>query len=194
MSHLCEYCGKSFTRRHNLSKHSEAKHGGILFLYNCVLCRKNFANRHKYNSHMNKHLERKNWLILRSAFSGATKIFRRALNTNSFLELFSVKPHIENLVEKELVVYPRLKLNLSVVTEYVLDSENRSSLQIEQFILKSGNKIVTANNQTELSAHIDSCLNELRVREDQLNLRESGWSLKAILFIDVHLTQINMLL
>ena len=116
------------------------------------------------------------------------------MNTNSFLKLFSVKPHIENLVEKEMVLYTRLKLNLSFVTEYVLDSENRSSLQIEQFILKSGNKIVTANNQTELSAHIDSCLNELRVREDQLNLRESGWSLKAILFIDVHLTQINMLL
>ena len=154
----------------------------------------NFPNRDKYNSHMNSHMKRKTWFILRSAFSGATKIFRRALKTNSFLELFLVKPKIKNLVNKELMIYPRLKFNLSVVTEYVLDSEDRSSPQIEQFILKSGNRVITANNQEELNTHIDYCLNELRVREDQLNLRESGWSLKSILFIDVHLTQINLLL
>ena len=192
MSHLCEYCGKSFTRRANLFRHSERQHGGIQFQYNCILCKKNFSNRHIYNSHITKHLKKKNWSVFRSAFSGTTKIYRKALDTTSFLELHLVKPQIEKLIKKELLIYPRYKFNISVVAEYMLDSA--TSPQIEQFVLKSNNAIATMNNTKELSNHVDTCLNELRVREDQLNLRESGWTLKTILFIDIHLTQINILL
>ena len=193
MSHLCEYCGKTFTRRHNLLRHSERQHGGIQFLYSCTLCKKNFSTRHIYYSHMSKHLKNdKNWTIFKSAFSGSTKIFRKALKTTSFLELFLVKPSIEKLIKQELLMYPRLKFNVSVVAEYFL--ENEPTPQIEQFILKSCNCIATVNKSKELSNQIDNCLSQLRTREDQLNLSESGWILKAIIFIDVHLTQINILL
>ena len=78
------------------------------------------------------------------------------------------------------------------MTEYLLESV--TSPQCEQFVLKSANRIVTTDKKKDLSMKVDTCLNELRAREDQLNLRESGWTLKAILFIDVHLTQINILL
>ena len=193
MSYLCEYCGKTFTRRHNLLKHSERQHGGLHFQYDCTLCRKSFPTRHIYNSHMSKHLKNdKNWTIFKSAFSGSTKIFRKALKTTCFLELFLVKPSIEKLIKQELLMYPRLKFNVSVVAEYFL--ENEPTPQIEQFILKSCNCIATVNKSKELSNQIDNCLSQLRTREDQLNLRESGWILKAIIFIDVHLTQINILL
>ena len=192
MSYLCEYCGKTFTRRHNLLRHSERQHGGLQFQYSCTLCKKSFSNRHIYNSHMSKHLKNKNWNIFKSAFSGSTKIFRKALKTTSFLELFLVKPSIEKLIKQELLIYPRLKFNLSVVAEYLLESE--PTPQIEQFILKSCNCIATVSKPKELSNQIDICLSQLRTREDQLNLRESGWILKAIIFIDVHLTQINILL
>ena len=192
MSHLCEYCGKTFTRRHNLLRHSERQHGGIQFLYNCTLCKKSFSSRVIYNSHISQHLKSKNWSIFKSAFTGSIKIFRKSLNTTSFLELFLIKPSIEKLIKKELLLYPRLKFNLSVVAEYMLESE--ATPQIEQFILKSSNCIATSNKTKELRTQIDTCLDQLRTREDQLNLRESGWILNAILFMDVHLSQVNILL
>ena len=161
--------------------------------YTVVLYVKKFSTRHIYYSHMSKHLKNdKNWTIFKSAFSGSTKIFRKALKTTSFLELYLVKPSIEKLIKQELLMYPRLKFNVSVVAEYFL--ENEPTPQIEQFILKSCNCIATVNKSKELSNQIDNCLSQLRTREDQLNLRESGWILKAIIFIDVHLTQINILL
>ena len=48
-----------------------------------------------------------------------------------------MKPHIIRLVKKELIVYPKFKMNIIVVTDYQLDSENMAIPQIEQFILKS---------------------------------------------------------
>ena len=148
MSHLCEYCGKTFTRRHNLLRHSERQHKGVQILWrNCTFCKKSFSTRDIYNSHIKKHLKN-NWTIFKSAFSGSTKIFRKALKTTSFLELFLVKPSIERLIKQEILKYPRLKFNLSVVAECSLESE--PSPQIEQFILKSCNCITTVSKSKEL--------------------------------------------
>ena len=64
MVHLCEFCGKSFTRKNNLLRHSERLHGGIQFKYNCTICKRNFSKRESYNSHMSAHFENKHWSLL----------------------------------------------------------------------------------------------------------------------------------
>ena len=79
MKHLCEYCGKQFTRAYSRNKHSEKFHGGIVFTYNCVLCSEDFKNRRLYNEHMKKHLNSGKWFPCREAFKGMTKIFRNNL-------------------------------------------------------------------------------------------------------------------
>ena len=41
---------------------------------------------------------------------------------------------------------------------------------------------------------INSCFNQIQSRENSLNMRESGWKLETILYIDIHFTQVNILL
>ena len=61
MKHLCEYCGKTFTRKYTRNKHSEKLNGGIVFTYSCVLCNEDFKNRRLYNEHMKKYLNSNEW-------------------------------------------------------------------------------------------------------------------------------------
>ena len=109
------------------------------------------------------------------------------------MELFLIKKSVQLLIEKELLLFPQLKLNISVNADYQLESENRL-LQIEEFVLKSDNYIVSTSRKKELTTNIHKCFNQIRNREDQINLNQSGWTLARILFIDVHLTQVNTLL
>ena len=91
------------------------------------------------------------------------------------------------------MLFPQLKLNISVNADYQLGNEDENP-QIEEFVLKSENYIVSSSRKKELIMHILRCVNQLRNREDQINLNQSGWTLARILFIDVHLTQVNILL
>ena len=192
---LCELCGKQFTRKTNLHKHSTTKHGGEVLDYNCTICKKRFAERQAYNTHISKHLNSEKWNLFRSAFNGTTKIFRKKLDkTTSFLGLSLIKKDILQLLKTQLLIYPKLKMSISVLCEYSLHSENVNVPQIEEFTLKSNNKIVTVNRRKELERHISNCFNQIQSREDGLNMRESGWKLETILFIDIHLTQVNILL
>ena len=162
-------------------------------MYSCNICRQSFSTRDEYNSHISNHLQSKDWYLFRSAFSGATKIFRRELNIASFMELFLIKKSVQLLIEKELLLFPQLKLNISVNADYQLGNEDENP-QIEEFVLKSENYIVSSSRKKERIMHILRCFNQLRNREDQINLNQSGWTLARILFIDVHLTQVNILL
>ena len=133
MSYLCEYCGRNFTRRYNLNRHSEKHHGGLQFSYNCTVCKRHFSDRDSYNSHISQHLKSKRWSIYKSAFSGTVKVYRKASKTTSFLALSLMKPHIVKLVKKELILYPKFKMNISVVTDYQLDSSPRTTSSFPLF-------------------------------------------------------------
>ena len=195
MKHLCEYCGKQFTRAYSRNKHSEKFHGGIVFTYNCVLCSEDFKNRRLYNEHMKKHINSNKWFTYREAFKGVTKIFRKNLeNTTSFLQLYLLKKDIRNLIEQQLLGFPKLKMNISVCALFKLENENSEAEQLEEFTFKSDNYIVTLGHRKEIEAHVVKCLNQLRTREDQLNLNESGWILIEIAHIDLHFTEVNILL
>ena len=107
-------------------------------MYSCNICRQSFSTRDEYNIHISNHLQGKDWYLFRSAFSGATKIFRRELNIASFMELFLIMKSVQLLIEKELLLFPQLKLNISVNADYELGNEDENP-QIEEFVLKSGN-------------------------------------------------------
>lgn len=99
---LCEFCGKSFTRKNNLKKHSDTKHGGEILEYNCIICKKKIGDRKTYNFHIAKHLNSEKFALFRSAFDNTTKIFRKTLkDTKSFLQLALIKKrHIGSFVER----------------------------------------------------------------------------------------------
>ena len=146
---LCEYCGKKFTRKSNLKKHSNNKHGGELLEYNCIICKTCCPDRHAYNSHISKHLNSETFQLFRSAFEGTTKIFRKTLkDTRSFLQLTFIKNDILNLLVAELLNYPKYKLNILITVDYALIKETET--MVEEFVLKSSNYIITQNSKTDL--------------------------------------------
>ena len=190
---LCEVCGKNFTRKQNLTKHSVTKHGGEILDYSCTICKTRFNDRAVYNVHIGRHLKSNSFSLFRSAFDGTTKIFRKKLiNTKSFLDLANTKKDITKLLCTQLLIYPKYKLNISVISDYVLKSDE--NILEEEFVLKSSNYKITHNNKKELKKNISLCFRDLIQREDDLNLQGSGWVLEEMKFLDIVLTKINILL
>ena len=126
-------------------------------MYSCNICRQSFSTRDEYNIHISNHLQSKDWYLFRSAFSGATKIFRRELNIASFMELFLIKKSVQLLIEKELLLFPQLKLNISVNADYQLGNEDENP-QIEEFVLKSENYIVSSSRKTSCELSVENCV------------------------------------
>ena len=71
------------------------------------------------------------------------------------------------MIEKELLLFPQLKLNISVNADYQLGNEDENP-QIEEFVLKSENYIVSSSRKKELIMHILRYYNQLRNRETKL--------------------------
>ena len=190
---LCEFCGKSFTRKNNLKKHSDTKHGGEILEYNCIICKKKIGDRQTYNFHIAKHLNSEKFALFRSAFNNTTKIFRKTLkDTKSFLQLALIKKDILDLLLKELIKYPKFKLNISITADYTL--KKVEGTLVEEFVLKSGNHKITYNDKKGLVKSVNYCFNDLAQREDELNLQGSGWVMEEIKFLDIILNKINILL
>ena len=92
----------------------------------------------------------------------------------------------------DFLIYPKYKLNISVISDYVLKGDE--NILEEEFILKSSNYKITHNNKKELTKNISFCFRDLIQREDDLNLQGSGWVLEEMKFLDIVLTKINIIL
>ena len=68
-------------------------------------------------------------------------------------------------------------MNISVCASFKLENENYEVEQSEEFTFKSDNYIVTLGHRKEIEVHVVKFLNQLRTREDQLELNENGWIL-----------------
>jgi len=55
--HVCDQCGKRFSRSHDLKRHVQSRHSGEN-LFTCEKCRKAFATRDKLRRHKRIHEEK----------------------------------------------------------------------------------------------------------------------------------------
>ena len=61
------------------------------------------------------------------------------------------------MIEKELLLFPQLKLNISVNADYQLGNEDENP-QIEEFVLKSENYIVSSSRKTSCELSVENCV------------------------------------
>ena len=97
-----------------------------------------------------------------------------------------------DLLLKELIKYPKFKLNISITADYAL--KKVEDTLVEEFVLQSGNHKITNNDKKGLVKIVNYCFNDLAQREDELNLQGSGWVMEEIKFLDIILNKINILL
>ena len=194
--HTCEICDRKFTRSSNLKTHIKTKHDKVSLDFSCYLCRENFKNQEKYLKHIDNHTEGLSFILYKKAFDNAIQIFRKHFrNYFSLNDILNEKDDIKSLIEAQLLIYPKYKINFLTQIEYILKGENDITLENEIFNIRTSNFIVSnTTSQKKLKKIINDHLFEIITKEKDMNLPQSGWISNKIILMDVSFHKINLLL
>lgn len=117
----CEVCTQNFTRKNNLNRHKKSKHEHISLDFSCYICKKSFKNQESYLRHIGKHKEGLSFVLFKDAFNSYGHIFRKHLkNYFSLNSIFNEVDDIQNLLQNQVLEYPKFKINIHIEVEYVL--------------------------------------------------------------------------
>ena len=194
--HICKICNRKFTRSSNLNTHIKTKHDNVSLSFSCYLCRKNFRKQEKYLRHIERHKEGLNYILYKSAFDGAVQIFRKHFrNYFSLTDILNESDDIRELIETQLLIYPKYKINFLTQIEYILKGENNITLEREIFNIRTSNFIVSnTSSKNKFKKMINDHLFEIIEKEKDMNLPQSGWISNKIILIDVNFHKVNLLL
>ena len=192
----CEICSRKFTRSSNLKTHIKTKHDNISLSFSCYLCRKNFIQQEKYLKHIDSHKEGLSFVLYKKAFDKAIQIFRKHFkNYFSLNDIINEINDIQNLIETQLLQYPKYKLNFLIQMEYILKGENNVTLEREIFNIRTSNFVVSkTTSKKTLRKIINDHLFEILSKEKDMNLPQSGWVSNKVILIDVNFHKMNLLL
>ena len=192
----CEICSRNFTRSSNLKTHIKTKHDNVSLSFSCYLCRKNFIQQEKYLKHIDSHKEGLSFVLYKKAFDKAIQIFRKHFkNYFSLNDIINEINDIQNLIETQLLQYPKYKLNFLIQMEYILKGENNVTLEREIFNIRTSNFVVSkTTSKKTLRKIINDHLFEILSKEKDMNLPQSGWVSNKVILIDVNFHKMNLLL
>lgn len=192
----CKICNQRFTRTNSLKKHVSTKHSFVSLSFSCYLCRKNFKNQSDYLKHIDDHKEGLKFVLYKDAFDGAIKVFRKHFNDR--ISIYSILDEVNDIsafLQTQLLVYPKYKVNLLVVAEYLLKESDNLISEKELFNLRSSNFIISRSHSNKsLKTMIKKHLFEVISREKEMNLPNSGWVSNKIIFIDIAIHKMNLLI
>ena len=141
--YTCEICNRSFSRSSNLKIHTKTKHEHVSLDFSCYLCRKNFKDQENYLNHIDNHKEGLSFVLYKSAFGRAIKIFRKHFkNYFSLNDILNEVKDIQNLFDVQLLEYPKYKCSLLIQVEYLLKGTDNTVLEKELFNIRTSNFII----------------------------------------------------
>ena len=192
----CEICSRNFTRSSNLKTHIKTKHDNVSLSFSCYLCRKNFIQQEKYLKHIDSHKEGLSFVLYKKAFDKTIQIFRKHFkNYFSLNDIINEINDIQNLIETQLLQYPKYRLNFLIQMEYFLKGENNVTLEREIFNIRTSNFVVSkTTSEKTLRKIINDHLFEILSKEKDMNLPQSGWVSNKVILIDVNFHKMNLLL
>ena len=116
-----EICSRSFSRSSNLKIHKKTKHEHVSLNFSCHLWRKNFRDHDHYLSDIGNHEEGLSFVLYKSGFDHAIKVFREhCKNYFSLNDILNKAKNVHNLFDTPLLHYTNYKCSISLQVEYLL--------------------------------------------------------------------------
>ena len=191
MTHKCETCQISFSRKSRLVNHQKFKHGnhskqGGRDLKKCPFCESKYEDKKELLLHVDlNHEESKVFSKRQGAVSNKVCIFQQELShLNSSLQDFcNSKQTVENvfnLLKSQFTHRVVCRISITITADYEilgLSEENQGkSIDIDSFTLRSKGVVVNRyQSDRQIRKRIKSLLNGSVEREDDLLTRGSGW-------------------
>ncbi len=198
--HLCDQCGRKFSRRNNMMRHKEKMHSEVADIFPCNYCPKFFRSAHSLDIHRETHdTQTESFSQVQSAHRRVVEVFRRNVPENITTidgSLSHVRRSISDLLMRERAEKKWFKAQISLRVRYLHDEPNRADSTPEQidmsfnshsFELSSGSGF--AEGKKEVKKHIGIGFDRIRRVGDDFNERGSNWILDRALWIDVQLFQ-----
>ena len=192
----CEICNRSFSRSSNLKIHTKTKHEHVSLNFSCYLCKKKFKDQENYLRHIDNHKEGLSFVLYKSAFDRAIKIFRKHFkNYFSLNDILNEANDIRNLFDVQLLEYPKYKCSILIQVEYLLKGTDNTVLEKEIFNIRTSNFIISKTvSKRSMRKTITKYLFEIITKEKDMNLPQSGWVSNKIILLDVYFHKMNLLL
>ena len=102
---------------------------------------------------------------------------------------------IKKLIETQLLIYPKYKINFFTQIEYILKGENDVTIENEIFNIRTSNFLISnTTSQNKFKKIINDHLFEIIAKEKDMNLPQSGWISNKIILMDISFHKVNLLL
>ena len=137
--------------------------------------------------HIDSHKEGLNFVLFKQAFDNTVQIFRKYLkNYFSLTDIFNEIPDIQDFFQKQILEYPKYKVNINVQIEYILKGTDNVISEKELFNLRSSNFIISrALSNSSMGRILNEHISEILKKENEMNLAQSGWVSNKLIFIDL---------
>ena len=192
MTHKCETCHISFSRKSRLANHLKLKHGnqanhnGRDELRKCPFCEIKYRDKNELSLHVDSnHAESRVFSKRQGAIGDKVCIFQQELThlKSSLQDFCNSKQTIENvfnLVKSQFTHRVVCRISITITADYEiqgLDEERQGkSIDIDSFTLRSkGVAVNKYQSDKQLRDRIKSLLAGSVEREDDLLTRGSGW-------------------
>ncbi|KAJ8980867.1 hypothetical protein NQ317_008926 [Molorchus minor] len=181
-SKTCEHCGKNFLSAFNLNRHIR---NNCTILNNRNLLSNNLIDRKKINRSIVSSLG-DGVAELRNAFKNRIASYRFSSSRDhiDFYDfMWEVKQKVLDIIDKCMKKYHTLKVNFEIFGLYEIPEKELSD--IKSFNTK--NKIITI--ATDLHQIFEEFTEEMTSQASEFQEKDSGWTLKHILFLDVNINK-----
>ena len=160
------------------------------------MLKKNFKDQENYLRHIDNHKEGRSFVLYKSAFDRAIKIFcKHFKNYFSPNDILNEVNDIHNLFDVKLLKYPKYKCSILIQVEYLLKGTDNTVLEKEIFNIRTSNFIISKTvSKRSLRKTITKYLFEIITKEKDMNLPQSGWVSNKIMLLDVYYHKMNLLL
>ena len=157
---------------------------------------KNVRNQEKYLRNIERHKKGLNYILYKRAFDGAVQILRK--HFRSYFSLTDIRNETDNirkLIEAQLLIHPKYKINFLTQIENILKGEDNITLEREIFNIRTSNFIISnTTSKNKFKKVINVHLFKIIAKEKDMNLPQSGWISNKIILIDVNFHKVNLLL
>ena len=191
MTHKCETCQISFSRKSHLANHQKLKHGNQAKqqgreLRKCPFCKIKYQDKKELLVQVDSnHAESRVFTKRQGAIGDKVCIFQQELThmKSSLQDFCNSKQTIDNifnLLKRQFTQRVVCRISIAITADYEiqgLNEENQGkSIDIDSFTLRSKGVVVNKyQSDGQIRKRINSLLSGSAEREDDLLTRGSGW-------------------